>query len=243
MAGIKAGVDGQINNNIQTDGLVFYYDAAYTKSYPIAGGEGSRAIGSDVTAYNLASGSLTPHITLVNTPTYIGYPTASFNLDGVSDFIRIASDAKFNELGTGPWSFGIFMKKTETTTGGQYDGIFYLNSSNRMKFQASDQIVGATIGGTDHNLFDYGSSMMNTWYQIHASRENNGNVLAYVNGVLKGTVDYSGDSFTVAGTLMELGHNGDYTGAQIATVMFYNRALSAGDVLQNYNAQKDRFGL
>ena len=242
MAGIKAGVDGQINNNIQTDGLVFYYDAAYTKSYPIAGGEGSRAIGSDVTAYNLASGSLTPHITLVNDPSYIGYPTASFNLDGVSDFIRIASDAKFNELGTGPWSFSIFMKKTETTTGGQYDGIFYLNSNNRLKFQETNQNINLEVGGTDTELIDYGSSMMNNWHHIHVSRENNGNALGYVDGVLKGTVDYSGDSFTVAGTLMELGHNGDYTGAQIATVMFYNRALSAGDVLQNYNAQKDRFG-
>jgi hypothetical protein len=29
----------------------------------------------------------------------------------------------------------------------------------------------------------------------------------------------------------------------IGPVQFYNRALSAGEVLQNYQAQKERFGL
>jgi hypothetical protein len=35
----------------------------------------------------------------------------------------------------------------------------------------------------------------------------------------------------------------DYFQGYIALVQVYNRALSATDVLQNYNAQKTRFGL
>ena len=37
MAGIKSGINGQINNNIVTDGLIFYVDPAYKKSYPGSG--------------------------------------------------------------------------------------------------------------------------------------------------------------------------------------------------------------
>ena len=33
MPGISAGLGGQVNNNIQTDGLIFYVDSAYKKSY------------------------------------------------------------------------------------------------------------------------------------------------------------------------------------------------------------------
>jgi hypothetical protein len=37
MAGVRTGISGQINNNIVTDGLVFYIDPAYKISYPGTG--------------------------------------------------------------------------------------------------------------------------------------------------------------------------------------------------------------
>ena len=37
MAGVKTGISGQINNNIVTDGLVYYLDPAYKISYPGTG--------------------------------------------------------------------------------------------------------------------------------------------------------------------------------------------------------------
>jgi hypothetical protein len=42
----------------------------------------------------------------------------------------------------------------------------------------------------------------------------------------------------------ELGNAYNYYGASnIANVQIYNRALSAAEILQNYNATKSRFGL
>ena len=38
-------------------------------------------------------------------------------------------------------------------------------------------------------------------------------------------------------------HNGSYFNGRIAIVQAYNRALTAAEVLQNYNALKSRFGL
>lgn len=226
------GNTAETGNNIQTDGLVFYYDAAYKKSYPRTG----------IIAYNLASGSLTPPLTLTGGPTYVGMPTASFDLDGINDYLNITADAKYNQLGTGPWTFSIFMKKTATTPGGNYDGIFYMSATNRLKFQASDQIIKLEIGDSDLELFDYGASMVGSWHNITVVRENNGNALGYVDSVLKGTTSYSGKSFTDSNN-MHIGVNAQYLPAQISTIAFYNRALSAGDVLQNFNAQKERFGL
>ena len=37
MPGISAGLGGQVNNNIVTDGLVFYMDPAYKSSYSRTG--------------------------------------------------------------------------------------------------------------------------------------------------------------------------------------------------------------
>ena len=37
------------------------------------------------------------------------------------------------------------------------------------------------------------------------------------------------------------GSLGDF-GGQIASIQMYDRALTTGDILQNYNAQKERFG-
>ena len=55
MPGISAGLGGQVNNNIQTDGLVFYIDAAYKKSYPKAGSTWYDLIGANDTAISNAS--------------------------------------------------------------------------------------------------------------------------------------------------------------------------------------------
>ena len=117
-----------------------------------------------------------------------------------------------------------------------------MSATNRLKFQASDQIIKLEIGDSDLELFDYGASMVGSWHNITVVRENNGNALGYVDSVLKGTTSYSGKSFTDSNN-MHIGVNAQYLPAQISTIAFYNRALSAGDVLQNFNAQKERFGL
>jgi hypothetical protein len=68
----------------------------------------------------------------------------------------------------------------------------------------------------------------------------------YINGILvrtgaaiSGNIVSSGSNFT----LMK-GENGLVNGkGQIGNVSIYNRALSSDEVLQNFNAQKARFGL
>ena len=74
------------------------------------------------------------------------------------------------------------------------------------------------------------------WYFSYATNSTD------LSAVTSATLNTTNTAFTIgdaaygSGTWLNL--NG-----QIANTCTYNRALSIGDVLQNYNAQKDRFGL
>ena len=221
-----SGRVGSITTGIVSDGLVFNYDAANRACYPKTG-----TIATD-TINNIAG--------TLSGPTFLTNNDGVWNFDGIDDKITLASDAKYNQLGTGPWTFSIFMKKTGTTPGGQYDGIFYISATNRFKFQASDQILNLEIGDSDLEIIDYGSSMVGSWHNITVVRENNGNALGYVDGILKGTASYSGKSFSDSNPML-IGYNAQWLVAEIGNFQFYDQALSSNEVLHNYNALKGRF--
>ena len=67
----------------------------------------------------------------------------------------------------------------------------------------------------------------------------------YVNGVLVANLTFTGTPNSGGGLLIGRGFYGgiqNYTGF-VSIVRYYNRVLTAEEVLQNYNAQKARFGL
>ena len=71
------------------------------------------------------------------------------------------------------------------------------------------------------------------------------NAYIYLNGVLAATkgsgFTYTGTGPLIIGRQGEL--NGEYFDGRISNVLIYNRALSAAEVSQNYQATKTRFGL
>lgn len=71
------------------------------------------------------------------------------------------------------------------------------------------------------------------------------NAFIYLNGVLAATkgsgFTYTGTGPLIIGRQGEL--NGEYFDGRISNVLIYNRALSAAEVSQNYEATKTRFGL
>lgn len=67
----------------------------------------------------------------------------------------------------------------------------------------------------------------------------------YVNGVQVINVTFTGTPNTGGGIIIGRGYYGaawNYIG-KVAAVRYYNRALTPAEVLQNYTAQKSRFGL
>ena len=80
MAGDKTGISGQINNNIVTDGLVFYVDPAYKKSWT----------GPDSSTVNdLIS---TPIGSIINDTSGSYGINESFAFDGTDDYIDFGTN-------------------------------------------------------------------------------------------------------------------------------------------------------
>ena len=71
------------------------------------------------------------------------------------------------------------------------------------------------------------------------------NILMYQNGILVTTVNFPGDIRTDITTPLYLGGywSGEYLNGRISKAMLYNRALSADEVAQNFQAQRGRFGI
>jgi hypothetical protein len=111
------------------------------------------------------------------------------------------------------------------------------NPSNTFRFRI-------TAGGSDVNVADISTHLLNTWYNVVGSYDGS-NMKIYVNGVLKNTVAQTGTLATNAvtakiGTFQ--GTNYNLTG-RVSNISIYNRALTATEVQQNFNATRSRFGI
>ena len=89
---------------------------------------------------------------------------------------------------------------------------------------------------------------INTWYNLSLiANSSTGLVSFYINGVLDGSIAYNGTLKQNAAATLSIGSDPGvarrYWQGNVSNAQIYNRALSATEVLQNYNATKTRFGL
>jgi hypothetical protein len=85
---------------------------------------------------------------------------------------------------------------------------------------------------------------LNTWQQIIFTYDGSG-LAIYSNGVSVGSTAFTGTPNS-GGAGIRIGRRWDlenYFTGNIAISRVYNRALTSTEILQNYNAQKGRFGL
>jgi len=227
---------------IVTDGLVFAVDANNIVSYPKSG----------TTAYNLA-GSGTAG-TLTNGPTFQLPQGGYWAFDGTDDYINFGN---IINLGTSDFTLSVWVyipsgtantfrailnKKGASGADAGY-GIYY--NTGMQKFLWSTANGSSASEVFTSNTF---ASIENTWANVVMVRQsgatNNGHY--YVNGVYQSiagaatilNVDSSVNlSLAVAGST--------YTPycfqGNIANSKIYNRALSASEILQNYQAEQYRF--
>ena len=240
MAGVKTGISGQINNNIVTDGLILYIDASYNKSYPRSGTDW----------FNLEN--LTISGSLINGPNFDNNNQGSIDLDGGDDYIELQMIISSLNL-----------------TAGTMDIWFKPHDSSGWKYLISTGNSGSNWNANHYNLaynhdsqkmgiFNYGSTTDTD--DTIANGEVTEDVIhnfvvtstgkTYLNGVEKSNsvstwfdIPDEVNHFRIGVLTM----NGAIYGAQeinanIYNFKIYNRALSAGEVLQNYQAQKERFG-
>jgi hypothetical protein len=229
--------------HIVTDGLVLCLDAANRRSYPGTG-----------TTWTDLSGNGN-NGTLENGPTFSGDNGGGIVFDGANDYIEIVNNELYKFSNTQAFSLNLWVRCTATSGLSQMLA-FALNGGRGYYFT-----IDINILRTNAFFFDYwdgsvyrgiqgnnNSVTMNTWIMLTATSASNSvnNMKVYQNGILTSyTIRGNGSPSTINyNTLpMRIGARGDsgyFTGI-ISQVSIYNRALSANEVQQNYNATRWRF--
>jgi hypothetical protein len=211
---------------IVTDGLILALDAADRTSYPGSG-----------TAWNDLAGS--NNGTLTNGPTFNSANGGSIVFDGVDDYVDCGNNSSLNvsnEITLSAWINGTYIG------GGEYAVIDKGEVSGHHFGVYQQKIIFQTTQG-----YKLSNTVLsnNVWYNIIVVYDKI-NVKFYLNNIADGVQSLSGGlNAPTANVLigryrndLPLTFNGKITIAQI-----YNRALTAQEVSQNYNATKKRFGL
>jgi len=214
--GVIAGV------NAVNDGLIFTIDAANFRSYS----------GSGNTANGLVGGI---GGTLVNGVGFTTSNSGSFTFDGTNDYIELGTSIQnYSVFTTSFWiNYNFFDGSHRCPLGDNSQQylyhILFLNGVFALGFSSS--FSGNPFILTNHNTIN-----INTWYNFVVSKNSSDNVSFYQNAVLLETLYKPG-----ATNIHKIGAGFVYDNAKISNVSFYNRALSAAEVRQNYNSAKKRY--
>jgi len=214
--------------DIITDGLVFAVDAGSTRSYP----------GSGTTATDLAG---TNTVALVNGVSYNPNQGGKWGFDGIDDVIYLNSGTALvlNDFTITQWiQFPATSSRMSIggglyTEGNSYKGyIWYRSAQNEIRV-TMDSETGAIFTVAESVYCD-------KWSQITATRSG-GTYKLYIDGE---QVDITRTGSTNDFSIRTIGwsyYNNYAFAGSISNTLIYNTALTAAEVLQNYNAQKNRF--
>jgi hypothetical protein len=223
-----------ISSGIVTDGLVLWLDAGNKPSYP-----GSGTAWSDLSG-NKNNGTLT------NGPTYNSSNGGSIVFDGIDDYVLGANYSALT-FGTSSFSISFWMYPTDwgnnksmgvidKKTSDAFNGwTIYNDGTNQTK-------INARLG-LENYFFSTTSVINNTWQYWTFVRDGSTTYWYYNN-----TLDATGSNnvnltdpqpIWIARSAT---WNGYFKG-NLPIIQIYNRAISSTEILQNFNAQKARFGL
>jgi hypothetical protein len=232
---------------IVTDQLILSVDAANTNCYT-------------------PSASTLRELTAVNTGNLIagvGYSSANlgaWTFDGTDDYIDLGT--RLPSLGlTYPMSIDVWFKPTSglSTSSGIFAGAVnpvnnvYLGFSIILALPAytiQAQIGDGTGAGSTNrrSLLTTQSVNAGAWNHVVATASAGPVFEVYINGVLA-TGATSGTGGPLSWGTNATAQIASYAGfpnelsGSVASVKYYNKKLSASEVLQNYNALKTRFGI
>ena len=225
--------------NIVRNGLVLYYDAGNPSSYA----------GTGNTAFSVAGIGYTA--TLVNGPTFTSTSGGGFVFDGTNDYINIPTTTGLDSTSVS-WSFW-YRSSSDTA-----QALISKGSSTFFKLTVGPSTVTLTnelitiIGEDNGNRVGYISTNRNelfdnNWHNIVFTAQPSFYKLYLDGRDLSLTVGLGNNngSITNAGSSFFIGTNStsEYVNGNISHVQIYNRALSAQEISQNFNAARDRYGI
>jgi hypothetical protein len=157
----------------------------------------------------------------------------SVNFPSIYDNFTVICAFKITSLSAS--AAGIVVWGADSTS--QRRGMIYWNGGSGPTYRLYSSTFGSNIAGTT-------SLAINTWYYGTITLDSSGNARIYMNGVLENTGVNT--LATPASNSMRIGSSksaGEFFTGQIGLVRIYNRVLSATEILQNFNADRQRFGV
>jgi len=246
---------------IVTNGLVLCLDAGKPDSYDRIG-----------TTWRDISGNKN-NVELTNGPTFSTVKNGAIVFDGIDDYSRPNVSHSYLSSSALEVIFNSFVHNVDTGGGNKRKTIFgyrhnsgyyyptigsiFLGGSN------GDTLLASVITSTQAYVTATFSSaiLTNTAYHVVLNKDTtNGILQLFVNGIAGVSQSFDASTYATYGGSGLLGANildiakssnngstqgwtSDYFNGHIYKLAIYNRILTQNEVLQNYNAQKSRFGL
>ena len=231
-------------------------DTAYTAGSIVSS---NRVIDLDVNGYSSGT-TITDSTSNYNNATIVGNVTYSnpsssngrFNLDGASDYLRIGASTTFNSAAN--FTLEGWFKPDNITDLDHFFTIWDGSSNSKLYLRftgTSGDLNGYTYtsGGSESANI----STSNAAVRVQANVFNHivmtytdggsGSIAVYINGALAGSatpsaaVNTTGAEDLYVGTLKSYHGTYDFDG-EVGQIRFYNNALTAAEVLQNFNATR-----
>jgi hypothetical protein len=232
------------NPSIVSDGLVFYLDAANTRSYS----------GSGVTTNGLVAGI---GATLINGVGFTSANNGVFVLDGTNDYVSVPNGFTSYFKSNDYWSVDLWVKLLNQTAGepvlvsagpniGYFD-LFLEVGDNQIYFAAgrgsdSGYIQNQNVSNT------LGYNLAARYFNIVFTKTGSTTGSVSVNSINMPMSNSGGGLSSMPNINEDLRigtfrQSGFELHGNIGQVKIYNRALTQQEILQNFNATRFRYGI
>jgi hypothetical protein len=219
-----------------TSNLVLYYDPSNPSSYP----------GTGTTINDLSGNGLN------GTMSNITYTSPYFTYNGTSSQVSIADNVLL-EPGSGDWTMEVWVNQSvlgndvvlgKFNNGGLSANVSYSIRTTNTTYYTQ---IGNGIGVVNSTNY---TGTIGTWYQlVYVFTNVASNTLeTFVNGVSIGSVAHSLASVLNSTNPLYIGsyNGGEYPqwfDGKIGITRLYDASLTSSQVLQNFNADKSKYGL
>ncbi len=253
---------GLITNypNIVKNGLILWLDAGRSYSYYDTAyydcGYGCQYYSSNPGCTSCANqwNDLSPSYgrgTLTNGPTFSYANGGSIVFDGTNDYVTIPYNSLYNtptgatyEIWVYPTAAGEFLTRGTSDSGTYPDNPrFYVSGTGQLYFDWSST-------GADTYVDTVSSTItLNQWNHVVGVAQTSSQLRTYVNGTqssygtvsgtLPSTLPNTADPIIIGGATWIP----RYFAGRVASVKLYNRVLTTTEIMQNFNADRGRFGV
>jgi len=222
------------------DNIYIQIDAANLRSYS----------GSGLTSFGLIGGI---GATLVNGIGFSSSNNGSFFFDGSDDYIRLPTNFFAHDSGT-PFTISIWFRTATSGvilgqengstpgTGSGWNPALYVDTNGKLR-------ISCFWGGSTTNQSVSTASVNdNKWHLVNVTFESTTHK-SYIDGILFDTITKTQSNYSAtyyyylgSGKVAAWPSAGNMTLAgNISNFIFYNKALTATEILQNYHATKGRY--